>query len=87
MPRNTEKFNFEIIRAVETIQKQGKTIIPRKMIEDEIAVHPEKYPNIGQLHDIPLKIVISAVINRTPGAEVFRKRPLSWTISEVPAYA
>jgi len=82
MPRNNEIFTVEIKTAIEAIQKQGKTIILRKLIEAEVCNHPEKYPNLGKLHDIPLKMAISAVLNRMPGIEVYRKRPASWTVSD-----
>ena len=82
MPRNTEIFTFEIKAAIEAIQVKGKTIIPRNVIEEEISSHPEKYPNLGKLHDIPLKMAITAVVNRMPGTEVYRKRPASWIVSD-----
>lgn len=85
MPRNTKIFTFEIKAAIEAIQAKGKTIIPRNVIEEEISSHPEKYPNLGKLHDIPLKMAITAVVNRIPGTEVYRKRPASWIISDCEA--
>ncbi|PWR73864.1 hypothetical protein [Methanospirillum lacunae] len=77
IPRNTDKFTFEIKAAIEAIQIKEKTIIPRNVIEEEISSHPEKYLNLGKMHDIPLKMVITAVENRIPGTEVYRQRPAS----------
>lgn len=81
MSRNTEIFTFEINAAIEAVQVKRKTIIPKNVIEEEISSHPKKYPNIGNLHDIPLKMAITAVVNRIPGTEVYRKRPASWIVS------
>ena len=85
MPRNVEIFKFEIETAIENIQSRGKTIIPRRLIEDEIENNREKYPKLGTLQDIPLKMAISAVVNRRPDAKQYGKRPVSWIFSSDPS--
>jgi hypothetical protein len=79
MPRDVEVFKFEIENAIETIQKQGKTIIPRRLIEEEVENNREKYPRLGKLENIPLKMAISASVNKRPDAIIYGKRPVSWS--------
>jgi hypothetical protein len=81
MPRDVDVFKIEIESAIEEIHKTNRTIIPRRLIEEEIENNREKYPKLGQLENVPLKMAISAVINRRPGTKVYGKRPVSWAFS------
>lgn len=81
MPRNVDVFKFEIANAIETVKSQNKTIIPRQLIEDEIEHNRGKYPKLGTLRDVPLKMAISAAINQRPDAKQYGKRPVSWIFS------
>ena len=85
MPRDVEIFKFEIENAIAKFQKQGKTIIPRRWIEEEIENNRDKYPNLGLLQDVPLKMAISAVVNRRPDAKQYGKRPVSWVFTSSPS--
>ena len=78
MPRDVDVFKFEISEAIEKIQTKNKTIITRRLIEDEIAGNPDGYPNLIVLQDVPRKMAISAVVNQRPDAKVYGKRPISW---------
>lgn len=81
MPRDVEIFKFEIENAIVKFQKQGKTIIPRRWIEEEIENNRDKYPNLGLLQDVPLKMAISAVVNKREDARIYGKRPASWVFN------
>ncbi len=85
MPRNVEVFVIEIETAIKNIQSRGKTIIPRRLIEEEIENNRGTYPKLGTLQDVPLKMAISAVINRRPDAKQYGKRPVSWVFSSSPS--
>lgn len=81
MPRDVEKFRDEISSAIGKFQRQGRTIISRRLIEEEILTNREEYPRLGELQEVPLRMAISAVVNRMPDARVYGKRPTSWTFS------
>lgn len=78
MSRNVDVFKFEISKAIEKIQVKNKTIITRRLIEDEIENNPSGYPKLRSLPDVPRRMAISAVVNKRSDAKVYGKRPVSW---------
>ena len=82
MPRIIDNLNFETEYALETIQRTENTIILRNAIEKEISRHPGKYPNPGNLKNVPIKMVMTSVVNRIPGTKVYHKRLACRIISD-----
>ncbi len=78
MARDVSVYSYEINEAIKNIQTQNRTIIPRHVIEDEIRNNREKYPRAGELPEVPLKMVISEVVNKRPDTKIYGKRPASW---------
>lgn len=87
MPRNVSVFEVEIETAIENIQSRRTTIIPRRLIEDEIEKNPGRYPKLGSLDGISLRMAISASVNRRPDAKQYGKRPLSWIIEPTSSFS
>jgi len=82
MPLNVPFYETEVYAAVETIQKRNKTIITRRLIEEEISSNPGIYPRAGELSDISLKLVISELVNKRQDVKIWGKRGLSWVFYE-----
>ena len=85
MPIRVDLYNPEITRAIENLQKNKKTIILRRMIEQEVESNREQYPLLGKLTGDPLKLAITASVNRRNDAMVHGKRPLSWVFQLSPS--
>jgi hypothetical protein len=78
MPLNVPLYEADVYAAVETIQKRNKTIITRRLIEEEISSNPGTYPRAGELSDVSLKMVISELVNKRQDVKIWGKRGLSW---------
>ncbi len=78
MPRNVSVYAQEIDKAISHLRAMNKTIITRRAVEDEIENNRAKYPRTGELHGVPLKMVISELVSRRSDAKVYGERPVSW---------
>ena len=78
MARDVSVYSYEIDEAIRNVQTTNRTIIPRYVIEEEIRENRHKYPRAGELPEIPLRMVISELVNQRSDAKVYGKRPVSW---------
>ncbi|PWR76288.1 hypothetical protein ACKUB1_12825 [Methanospirillum stamsii] len=83
MARDVSVYSYEIDEAIRSVQTMNRTIIPRYVIEEEIRENRHKYPRAGELPEIPLRMVISELVNRRPGTKVFGKYPVSWAFDYI----
>jgi hypothetical protein len=56
----------------------NRTIITRRTALEEIEHNRSRYPRLGELQEVPLKMVISQLVSHRPDAHVYGKRPVSW---------
>ena len=59
MPRNVSVYAHEIDKAIQILRAMNKTIITRRAVEEEIENYRFRYPRLGELQGVPLKMVIS----------------------------
>ncbi|NLV28076.1 MAG: hypothetical protein GXY48_13080 [Methanomicrobiales archaeon] len=78
MPRNVSVYTHEIDEAIRNIRAMNKTIITRRAVEEEIENNRFRYPRLGELQGVPLKMVISQLVSNRSDAHVYGKRPVSW---------
>ena len=83
MARDVSVFSYEIDEAIRCVQSTNRTIIPRYVIEEEIRENRQKYPRAGELPEIPLRMVISELVNRRPDTKIYGKRPFSWAFDSI----
>jgi len=81
MARDVSVYSYEIDEAIKSVQTTNRTIIPRYVIEEEIRENRHKYPRAGELPEIPLRMVISELVNRRHDAKIYGKRPVSWAFN------
>ena len=77
MARDVSVYSYEIDEAIKSVQTTNRTIIPRYVIEEEIRENRHKYPRAGELPEIPLRMVISELVNRRPDTKIYGERPVS----------
>lgn len=78
MPRNVSVYAQEIDKAIQILRAMNKTIITRRAALEEIENNRSRYPMLGELRGVPLKMVISQLVSRRPDAHLFGKRQVSW---------
>lgn len=78
MPRNVSVYAHEIDKAIQNLRAMNKTIITRRAVEEEIENNRFRYPRLGELQGVPLKMVISQLVSKRSDAHVYGKRPVSW---------
>jgi len=78
MPRNVSVYACEIDKAIQILRSMNKTIITRRAVEEEIENNRSRYPRLGELRGVPLKMVISQLVSHRSDAHVYGKRPVSW---------
>jgi len=78
MPRNVSVYAHEIDKAIQILRAMNKTIITRRAALEEIENNRSRYPRLGELQGVPLKMVISQLVSNRPDAHVYGKRPVSW---------
>lgn len=78
MPRNVSVYAHEIDKAIQNLRSMNKTIITRRAVEEEIENNLFRYPRLGELQGVPLKMVISQLVSNRSDAHVYGKRPVSW---------
>ncbi|PWR73945.1 hypothetical protein [Methanospirillum lacunae] len=71
MFRNVTIYQNEIQKTIKKFQDQGCTVILRRYIEDDVKAHPEDYPKLATLDEIPRKMTITATVNRMPGTKMY----------------
>jgi hypothetical protein len=85
MPKILTEYKPEIIAAITKFQAHCGAIILRRYIEEDIRNFPGNYPKLATLDELSRKKAITAIINRLPGTEVYRKRPASWIVTDCQA--
>jgi hypothetical protein len=78
MPRIVSVYAHEIDIAIQILCAMNKKIITRRAVEEEIENNRSRYPMLGELQGVPLKMVISQLVSNRPDAHVYGKRPVSW---------
>jgi len=78
MPRNVSVYAHEIDKAIQILRAMNKMIITRREALEEIENNRFRYPRLGEIRGVPLKMLISQLVSRRPDAHVYGKRPVSW---------